>query len=339
MSKWIVTSNQGFSPYAMEELRRIFTSIKFTQFVPGEIFMFEVEQEGDHVLQHMHEHETIFVRHIHSVDREFELVGDDKDIQPLLDMVSYIQSSLENKLISIHIRSSKNSSLTLSKSDIKEQLEVELHKIGAKLVLQQPDLIVSIYAHGTMMYVGFGTPEELKSDWPGGAIRFQREEGQVSRAKFKLLEAEKVFGLDFSMFQNAIDVGAAPGGWSSLLLERGLKVTAIDPANLNEQVANHPHLTHLQMNASAVKLPKQSFDLIVCDMSWNPIQMSKLVLSLKSALKPYSYGIITVKLMNKKAMQSIREVKERLSSGFTILQAKQLFHNREEITLFIQKKD
>lgn len=339
MSKWIVTSNQGFSPYAMEELRKVFKPIQFTQFVPGEVFMFEVEHEADEALALLQSNELIFVRHIQSIDREYALLGQAEDIKQLVEMITYIESSIANKNIAIHIRASKNSLLTVDKADIKQQLEATIEPLGASLVLQQPELIISVYAHQDKLYVGFGTPDEVGSDWPGGAIRFQREDGQVSRAKFKLLEAEKVFGLDFSIFHQAIDVGAAPGGWSSLLLERGLSVTAIDPAELNEQVSQHPKLTHLKKNAADVKLPKNSFDLIVCDMSWNPLQMSRLVLSLKPALKPYSYGIITIKLMNKKAMQSIREVKERLSEGFTILQAKQLFHNREEITLLIQKKN
>jgi len=337
MSKWIGTSNQNFSPYAMEELRRLFTSINFTQLVPGEVFLFDIPMENDEVQQLLSTSELIFLRHVQPIDREFVLTGQASDVNQLVEMISYIDSSVTDKKISIHIRTSRESLLVNTKSEIKSAMEEAIVEVGGQLVLQNPDLIITIFAHHTHLYVGFGTVEELRSDWPGGAIRFQREEGQASRAKFKLLEAEQVFGLDLSLFKQAIDVGAAPGGWSSLLLERGLKVTAIDPAVLDEKVSSHPALTHLKMNASDVKLPKSSFDLIVCDMSWNPLMMSKLVLGLRPALKPYSYGIITLKLMNKKVMQSIREVKERLGSGYTVLQAKQLFHNRDEITLLIQK--
>ena len=67
-----------------------------------------------------------------------------------------------------------------------------------------------------------------------------KEEDQISRAKFKLLEAEQRFGIDFSVARKAIDIGAAPGGWTSLLLERGLKVTAIDPAAMNPRLLGNP---------------------------------------------------------------------------------------------------
>lgn len=339
MSKWIGTSNHGFSPYGMEELRKLFPAIGFKQLVPGEIYQFEVAEENDEVLRRLADAELIFVRHVQPIDRELPVTGNaEADLAEAAAMISYIESSVAGKTVAVHIRTSRQHQLTATKQQLKQALDEALTAAGATSVVQQPQLIIALFAHEGQLLAGFATPPEMGSDWPGGAIRFQREEGQVSRAKFKLLEAEKVFGLDYSQYGSAIDVGAAPGGWTSLLLERGLKVTAIDPAAMDERIVHHPRLTHLRMNASAVKLPKASHDLLVCDMSWSPLEMSKLIVQLQAALKPHGFAIITVKLMHKKALQSIREVKQRLSSAFTVLGAKQLFHNREEITLFLQKK-
>ncbi|MNF15260.1 hypothetical protein D3C80_2177880 [compost metagenome] len=66
--------------------------------------------------------------------------------------------------------------------------------------------------------------------------------------------------------------------------------------------------------------------------------MSKLVLDLEPALKRGATAIITVKLMHRKPLQTIRDVISRLSTEFVLQKAKQLFHNREEITLYLQKK-
>lgn len=340
MSKWLGTSNSGFSHYAIEELRRILPEAKFTMIMPGEVFYFELEEEADIVLKAINEGETIFLRHIQPIDRIISISGDqDEDIANVVETLSYIEHSFIETHVSVHVRYSKEQSLSLSKLELRQAVVSWLESIGSHIVLKQPELIISIFAHKDELWIGFGTPAEMRSDWPGGAVRFQREEGQISRAKFKLLEAEVAFNIDLSQFSQAIDVGSAPGGWTSLLLERGLKVTAIDPAKMDERLSGHPNLTHIQKNASEVKLPKKSVDLIVCDMSWSPLQMSKLILDLQYALKPHAIGIVTVKLMHKKGMQSIREVKQRLSTAFTILDAKQLFHNREEITLFIQKNN
>lgn len=339
VSKWIGTSNSGFSHYAIEELRRIFSNMKFKMLIPGEVFYFEVDKEADEAMSLIHDGETIFLRHVQPIDRELEISGQqDLDIASMIETLSFIEQSFVDKDISVHVRISKQSIMTLTKLQLRDAVADWLQSINSRVVMKQPALIISIFVHEQYMWIGFGTPEQMKSDWPGGAIRFQREEGQISRAKFKLLEAEIVFNIDLAQFSQAIDVGSAPGGWTSLLLERGLSVTAIDPAKMDDRLQGHPNLTHIRKNASEVKLTKKSVDLIVCDMSWSPLQMSKLILDLNYALKPNAIGIITVKLMHKKGMQSIKEVKQRLSTMFNILGAKQLFHNREEITLFIQKK-
>jgi len=338
VSKWIGTSNSGFSHYAIEELRRIFPTAKFTMLSPGEVYYFETEMPAEDVLSQVVEGETIFLRHIQPIDRELKLAESlDENIANIIDTLSYIEQSFVDKAISVHVRQSKQTDLAFSKVELRQAVAEWLDSINSRMVLKQPELIIAIYMHKDDIWIGFGTPQQMRSDWPGGAIRFQREDGQISRAKFKLLEAEIVFDFDLAQFSNAIDVGSAPGGWTSLLLERGLKVTAIDPAKMDERLLGHPNLTHIQKNASDVKLPKKSVDLIVCDMSWSPIQMSKLILDLQYALKPNAYGIITVKLMHKKGMNSIKEVKQRLASAFHIIDARQLFHNREEITLFIKK--
>lgn len=186
--------------------------------------------------------------------------------------------------------------------------------------------------------MGYSRPAENLSDWAGGAIRYQKEEGQISRAKFKLLEAEQRFGFSLAQFHDALDVGAAPGGWTSLLLERGLKVTAIDPAKLSPTLKGNPRLTFLQKNASEVKLNSEQFDLLVCDMSWNPKQTAKLVGDLLYAVKTGGTLILTVKLMHRKAFQTVREVMSLLDDKVTLLQGKQLFHNREELTLYLLKQ-
>ncbi|MBW7458995.1 SAM-dependent methyltransferase, partial [Paenibacillus sepulcri] len=204
--------------------------------------------------------------------------------------------------------------------------------------MQSPDLILSIYAGPEEFYVGWGTPEEQLSDWPGGAIRFQREDGQISRAKFKLLEAERTFKLDFAEYGEALDIGAAPGGWTHLLLDRGLRVTSVDPADLHPSLASYHRLTYLKKNASDVKFNPETFDLLVCDMSWSPMQMAKLVLEQIDALSPGATAIITLKLMHKKPLQTIRDVIAKLESAFVLIKAKQLFHNRDEITLYLIKR-
>lgn len=52
-------------------------------------------------------------------------------------------------------------------------------------------------------------------------------------AEFKLLEALEVFGIVLPSHGVALDLAAAPGGWTRVLRRAGEYVTAIDPGELD----------------------------------------------------------------------------------------------------------
>ncbi|SDT55189.1 23S rRNA (cytidine2498-2'-O)-methyltransferase [Paenibacillaceae bacterium GAS479] len=338
MTEWIGTANKNYSSYAMEELRRLFDGLSLSQLSPGEVFLMQLPQDREAVLQTVREGKPIFLRHLQPVDASRTLSLDADDLDWLGDWLRLCRSKLAGMRVGVHVRKADGSPYPYSAADTRALLDAVLAEAGAEPAHKQPDRLVSIYATKDTLYAGIGTPEEMLSDWPGGAVRFQKEDGQISRAKFKLLEAEREFGLDYANFKHALDIGAAPGGWTSLLLERGLKVTAVDPAELHPSLRAYRTLTVLRKNASEVKFEPGSFDLLVCDMSWSPMQMCRLVQDLTPALQSGGTAIVTVKLMHRKPLQTIREVMSRFSEQFEILGARQLFHNREEMTLYMKKK-
>jgi 23S rRNA (cytidine2498-2'-O)-methyltransferase len=322
----------------MEELRRLFNDVKFTQLSANEIFRMELTLSREEVLSALQDKEPMFLRHIQPIERTLPIHGNADDLQALSELVRHARLRCEGRTIAVHLRRAESTPFLYSAADTKAVIDAVLTEMGGEPTMQSPELILSIYAGRAELCIGWGTPEEQLSDWPGGAVRFQREDGQISRAKFKLLEAEREFKLDFANFRQALDIGAAPGGWTHLLLERGLKVTAVDPAELHPSLSGYPRLTYLKKNASDVKFDRGTFDLLVCDMSWSPMQMSKLVLEQIAALAEGATAIITVKLMHKKPLQTIRDVIVRLSESFELKKAKQLFHNRDEITLYLIKR-
>lgn len=338
MTEWIGTANHGFASLAMEELRRMIQGIKFTQLIAGEVFRIEVPLSRADMIALLEGNEPIFLRHIQPIDRILPIQGSADDLQALSDLVRNARMRCENGSTAIHLRRVEGTPFPYSAADTKAVLDAVIMELGAETTMQSPEQILSIFAGKDELYVGWGTPAEQLSDWPGGAVRFQREDGQISRAKFKLLEAERAFKLYLETFREALDIGAAPGGWTQLLLERGLRVTSVDPAELHPKLAAYPRLTALKKNASDVHFAPGTFDLLVCDMSWSPMQMAKLVLEKADALQDGAAAIITVKLMHKKPLQTIRDVVAKLESVFELRKAKQLFHNRDEITLYLTKR-
>lgn len=311
-SMFIGTANHGYGQHAQEEIRRLFESkVKFQHIIPAEVFLFQIQEDKDAVINKLLHNEPMFLRHIQPVDVEFDWDGSMDEL--LRNAGSELK--LDNGMkTAIQIRKTEQVGSDISSTEIKRALdELFIKQWSIVPVAKESDVIVSIYLTPDKAYMGISKPEQNLSDWSGGAIRFRKEEGQVSRAKFKLLEAERAFGLDLLQYRSGLDIGAAPGGWTSLLLERGMKVTAVDPAKLDAGLLRNPKLTFLQKNAADVTFQPQSFDLLVCDMSWSPRQMAKLVKGLLYALQTGGTAIITVKLMHKKPFQAVKELVEDLS--------------------------
>ncbi|WP_152393730.1 SAM-dependent methyltransferase [Paenibacillus guangzhouensis] len=338
-SKWICTANHGFIAYAQEELRRRFGQVKAMVLIPSEVILVTLPVDESQVIRELQTDPLIFLRHIQPVQQEFLLAeaGQEERNAAILSFVQSNQALHRGQSVAVQLRKASNDAGAVDLALLKSALEAGLSESGMETVTRDSHWIVSIFAGKDTVYVGISTPEDNLSDWSGGALRFQREEGQISRAKFKLLEAERAFGLDLASFSEGLDIGAAPGGWTSLLLERGLKVTAIDPAEMHPSLLENRRLTVLKKNASEVKFRESQFDLIVCDMSWSPMQMVRLVMDLLYALRSGGTAIVTVKLMHKKPLQTIRDISEKFSEHLEIRRMKQLVHNRDEITLYMVK--
>ncbi|WP_172250854.1 SAM-dependent methyltransferase [Saccharibacillus deserti] len=336
-SLFICTANRDFAAYAQEELRRLFGSVKSSVLSDREVLLVRLNTGTEDAVRQIADSRPVFLRHIQPVqfERQGENVG-----ELLSEAAAFVAGS---GLIGAGIKAA----LQVRKSEdaggesapkLKEWLEELLRATEAEFVSAGADWIVSVYVTAGAVYAGVSRPEDNLSDWSGGAVRFRREEGQLSRAKFKLLEAEREFGLDLSAYRSAVDIGAAPGGWTSLLLERGLKVTAVDPAKLHPSLLKMPNLTYIRKNAAEMKFRENEFDLLVCDMSWSPKLMVQLVTGLLHALTPGGTAVVTIKLMHKKPMALIKEVIASFEeSRLQVQGAKQLFHNREEITLYMIK--
>jgi 23S rRNA (cytidine2498-2'-O)-methyltransferase len=98
--------------------------------------------------------------------------------------------------------------------------------------------------------------------------------GAPSRSTLKLVEAFHTFlgerELDLlHAGMRAVDLGAAPGGWTWQLAHRGLKVTAVDNGPLKGDIADDPLVTHLRADGLRY-VPKKPVDWMVCDVVDQP---------------------------------------------------------------------
>jgi 23S rRNA (cytidine2498-2'-O)-methyltransferase len=122
-----------------------------------------------------------------------------------------------------------------------------------------------------------------------------------------------------------------------VLLEHGLKVTAVDTGEMDERLSKNKNFRYINNNASELDLGEEKYDLITSDISWNALRTARMVNKASLYLKEGGTAIVTVKLMSDKIWRSVKDVMKIYEEEFEIIRAKQLFHNREEITLLMTK--
>jgi 23S rRNA (cytidine2498-2'-O)-methyltransferase len=201
-------------------------------------------------------------------------------------------------------------------------------------------------ADGSRVYVGT-SDVDAGSAWPMGIVRLRMPHGAPSRSASKLAEAFLVFlGAEQDALlkpgMRAVDLGAAPGGWSWHLAQRGLKVTAVDNGALKGDVAIDPRVTHVRADGLAWR-PRTPVDWLTCDIVLQPIRIAMLTAGW-IAEGAARRAIVNLKLPMKKRYAEVERceaaIRSRLREAGVAadLRFRQLYHDREEVTLYIARR-
>jgi 23S rRNA (cytidine2498-2'-O)-methyltransferase len=102
-------------------------------------------------------------------------------------------------------------------------------------------------------WIGYHRAVTRAQCWPGGVIPVRFPDHAVSRAYAKMEEALAWSGLPLAAGDECVEIGCAPGGASQALLDRGLFVTGIDPAEVDPAVAAHPRFRQLRKRGKEVR--------------------------------------------------------------------------------------
>ncbi len=190
-----------------------------------------------------------------------------------------------------------------------------------------------------------GSTEPGKSAaWQMGILRQKMPPEAPSRSTLKLSEAfEVLLGADQTRLlrtgMTAVDLGAAPGGWSWQLIRRGIKVIAIDNGPLKGAVLGHPLVEHLRVDGFRYR-PRRPVDWLVCDMIERPQRVATLMADwIVSGTAQHT--IFNLKLPMKKRVETVytalADLRKQLDEAGVRyrLVARQLYHDREEITVYL----
>lgn len=196
------------------------------------------------------------------------------------------------------------------------------------------DDVLSICITPQGVLIALAKAEESLSDWPGGRVRLSRGDGLVSRAEFKLEELFMVTDLKLPEQGVVLDLGASPGGWTRILRQRGLTVWAVDPADLDERVSADPGVRHARTTAGQFfRESSRRFDLVVNDMRMVPLRSCEVMLDAAGHLRPGALAVVTLKISDRRPVELVRACLAKLRSSYDIVFARQLQHNRHEVTV------
>lgn len=172
--------------------------------------------------------------------------------------------------------------------------------------------------------------------WPGGSIPVRTPEHAVSRAYTKMAEALAWSGLPIEKEDECVELGCSPGGASQALLDRGLFVTGIDPAEVEPILLEHPRFRHLRKRSKEVRRSEYlGVRWLAADMNLAPTYTLDSVEAIVSHPDVHIRGmVLTLKLAEWSGADRLAEYAERVHGwGYRDVRMRQLASGGQEVCL------
>ncbi len=211
---------------------------------------------------------------------------------------------------------------------------------------QGPHRLHVFFLNNATAYLGL-SERERSSPWFMGIARMKISRAAPSRSARKLEEAfhvflgEKAAQRRLCPGMRAVDLGAAPGGWSWQLIQRNLLVTAVDNAAMDPKLLAGGLVDHVRADGFRYR-PVKKVDWLVCDMVEKPARIAKLVADWLARGWAHQC-IFNLKLPMKKRLPELIRCGEIIARRLTEagveyrLAFKQLYHDREEVTGYLRR--
>lgn len=286
----------------------------------------------------------VFVQHLAPVQVRTRLAGEPRDVERIRSAADRLDQLKRHLTFAVQCRraehtvSGAHEHAAYTARDVEVQVGSYLEASGYTVDLTMPEQVVSILLSGPHAYLGSSVVEENISRHADEHRRRSAHGSIVSRAQHKLEEAVETFRLTIGPATSALDLGAAPGGWTRVLLAAGATVVAVDPGTLHPTVAAHPRVTHLRCRCEELRFHDRTFGLIVNDMALDPPESAALMCRAAHYLEPDGRAVMTIKLPSRRIRNHIRDARHVLEHAYHVKDVSHLFHNRQEVTAFLVRR-
>lgn len=347
-----------FKKNVLKELKNIDPNAYIEKDFAENISLLHTDMKQTDFLEKLISSNVIFLKHIAPASNSGKLKGElDQDKEILLhEILSDFKMVEPNEKFAIQARicageTEDKSSLPYSAKDLEVYIGTYITNLGGiptfsdSQIINEDDVnIFSIFINGNTYYLGNSlSSQNLNFSCDEYRISSHRGKREVSRAENKLTEALSKYKIDLgSNGGKALDIGAAPGGWTNVLLQHGFFVDAVDPGDLNPSLLSNPKVKHYKCKIENIAMAEEfakehKYDIIVNDMNIEPEATAEIMNILTPCLKENGLAIVTIKLPGNPE-KGINKAVSILSEKYNVLKINNLFHNRQEVTALIQKK-
>ena len=228
---------------------------------------------------------------------------------------------------------------------LSEPLRQSLRKSGMLTEKGDNDgaILHALFLSGSEVILGYSISHN-SSKHVMGIPRLKFPNAAPSRSTLKLDEAflhfipKDEWDVRLTSGLNAVDLGAAPGGWTYQLVRRGMMVTAIDNGAMADSLMETGQVKHKMMDGFKFVPMKQNTYWLVCDMIEKPQRVAKLMA--EWMLRGYcKEAMFNLKLPMKGRYQQVNNDLQTIKDMFNEhnvkyeMFAKHLYYDREEITV------
>ncbi|AFU98042.1 23S rRNA (cytidine(2498)-2'-O)-methyltransferase RlmM [Simiduia agarivorans] len=323
----------------------IFGYVKSKAHTAHVIFVTQAPDGAQTLIEQMPFESLIFARQWFAAPAPLVQLAPDDRLTPILDCVKTLPFAASWQLETVDTNEGKGlNSLTKKLAQPLTRLLEKRNLLRRK----SPWSLHLLFTATDEAWVGL-SPLDNHSPWLMGIPRLKLPKESPSRATLKLEEAWHQFiprdqwDLRLAASMTAVDLGAAPGGWTWLLVSRGMFVQAVDNGPMQQALMDSGQVVH-QREDGFVFEPRKPVDWLVCDIVDKPARTLAMVLHW-FVQGHCRQAIFNLKLPMKQRYQEVQKLLARLTdesaaAGVPLqVRARQLYHDREEITVYAQVTD
>jgi 23S rRNA (cytidine2498-2'-O)-methyltransferase len=338
--RWLAYCRSGFEAEASDELIAHAAShslAAFSRVTTGAAFALIDSADGNPLGRPPAWRSVIFSRQVLSTIAVLEAMNPKDRLTPVIDALSDADLTIDALWVETP-DSPDGEQLRALARGLENAARPLLRKQG-RLAPDAPQRAHLCLLTGTQAVLGFSVIDDA-APWPGGIPRLKFPREAPSRSTLKLEEAflvllddaERQRGLRPGM--TAVDLGASPGGWTWQLVRRSIRTTAVDNGPMDERLLASGLVDHQRTDGFRFR-PRKPVDWVVCDMVEQPSRVTRLMAEWLTQGHARA-AVFNLKLPMKKrwleTQRCLDELRSTLGSQWQV-RAKQLYHDREEVTV------